>query len=105
MRKGLDMNARAEYNACMKRIHQPKTARRGHSIQLTIRGVPNVVGLFFKRKASREDKSLNGVLVEALCKEAGASAELVHDDLDFLVGTWEADAEFDAALRSQHRVD
>ena len=99
------MNAHSEYNAYMKRIHEETTPRRGHSVQLTIRGVPGAVALSFKRKAQREDKSLNGVLVEALCKEAGASAEVVHDDLDFLIGTWETDPEFDAALRSQHRVD
>jgi hypothetical protein len=89
----------------MKRIHGTKAPLRDRSVQLTVRGVPASVAVTFKRKALREDKSLNGILIEALCKEAGAGAELVHDDLDFLVGTWDADPEFDAARRAQHQID
>jgi hypothetical protein len=89
----------------MRHSQHARTVRRLRSVQLTVRGVPLLVALSFKRKALREDKSLNTVLVEALSKEAGGSAEIIHDDLDFLVGSWEVDPEFDAALRSQHRVD
>jgi hypothetical protein len=102
MQASLEVHVSREDNAFMKRSHRRHLEG---SVQLTVRGVPLPVALSFKREALREDKSLNTVLVEALCKEAGASAKLADDDLHFLVGTWEADPVFDAALRSQHRID
>ena len=49
---------------------------------------------------------MNDVVLEALERGTDLSSQpvLCHD-LDALAGTWVEDAEFDAAIELQHRVD
>lgn len=75
-------------------------------IQYTIRRIPGRVDEALRRRARRQGKSLNQVAVEALAAGAGVAAEpAIHDDLDFLIGTWVEDPDFDAAIRAQDTVD
>ena len=74
--------------------------------QYTIRNIPRSVDQALRRKALRERKSLNTVLLETLAKEAGVGAEpRVYDDLDFLIGSWVADPETETALKEQRKVN
>ncbi|MCP4245424.1 MAG: hypothetical protein GY778_00090 [bacterium] len=74
--------------------------------QYTIRSVPATVDSALREQARREGKSLNQVAVEALRRGVGLSAaEATFDDLDDLVGTWQDDPDFDAALKRQDTVD
>jgi hypothetical protein len=75
------------------------------TVQFTVRGVPIQVERAFKRKAAVSGKSLNGVLGEALTREAGIGREIVYHDLDALAGKWKDDPQFDEALRAQHEID
>jgi len=86
-----------------RRKHEPREAEPAR--QLTVRNVPARVATALKRKAAMANESLNQVLVEALWKDSGVDLERVHDDLDFLVGSWEEDPSFDDALKAQDRVD
>ncbi len=70
--------------------------------QYTIRSVPPGVDRALRERASRQNKSLNEVALEALSRGAGVGgSEVVYDDLDDLIGTWKEDPEFDAALKQQ----
>jgi plasmid stability protein len=74
--------------------------------QYTIRGVPAPVDRALRARARREGRSLNDVALEALRASIGESADArLHEDLDDLIGTWEEDPAFDAALREQGQVD
>lgn len=94
---GIDVPAVQAYSACMRR----KPTR-----QYTIRSVPEAVDRALRREARRRNKSLNEVALAALYRGIGLnSPDEVHHDLDHLIGTWEADPTFDAALRAQDTVD
>ena len=75
-------------------------------MQYTIRSIPEAVDRAVRRRARREDKSLNAVVVEALARgldlEAGPAG---HADLDHLIGTWQEDPAFDRAVADFERVD
>lgn len=75
-------------------------------MQYTIRAVPEQVDRELRRRAKEQDKSLNSVIVEALeevCRsDQGPN---LHHDLDFLIGTWVEDPEFDEAMHEFERVD
>jgi hypothetical protein len=86
-----------------KRRAQP-SVRAERARQFTIRNVPPQVAGALKRKAAASNCSLNQFLVQALSREAGAELD-VHDDLDFLVGSWEDDPAFEQALEAQDEVD
>ena len=74
--------------------------------QYTIRGVPPQVDQVLREKSHREHKSLNQLALEALQAVAGqATGPVRHRDLDFMIGTWVEDPEFDAAIRAQDVVD
>ena len=74
--------------------------------QYTVRNIPRSVDRALKRKALEKGKSLNALLLEALCKEAGIAGESeVHHELDFLIGSWVHDPEVENALNSQRVVD
>lgn len=81
-----------------------KSERKG-TVQYTVRDVPAHVDRALRRRAVEEGKSLGRVLREALAREAGGDAPVVHHDLDHLAGTWEEDPEFDRAIAEQDRVD
>ncbi len=84
----------------MKSKHIPK------DIQLTIRNVPLAVKNVLAKRAGRDGKSLNSILVEALIAAADLQAEAQrYTDLDHLAGRWVEDADFDAVIREQHQID
>ena len=75
-------------------------------MRYTIRSVPDAIDRAVRRRARREDKSMNAVVVEALAR--GLKIEVVpaeHTDLDHLIGTWQEDPEFDLAVADFERVD
>ena len=81
-------------------------AKRSSKTQYTIRGVPASVDRALRARARREGRSLNEVAVEALRHSVGEGLEAPsHHDLDDLIGTWEEDPVFDAAIREQDQVD
>lgn len=76
------------------------------NIQYTIRGVPTGVDHALRRRGRQEGKSLNAVLVEALARGLELDAVAVeHTDLDGLIGSWQEDPEFDAAVAEFSRID
>lgn len=88
------MQAQIAYCACME------------SIQYTIRAVPKSVDKTLRRLAKQQHKSLNAVALELLEKGAGLASEpTIHTDLDFLIGTWQEDPAFDAAIAEFDRID
>ena len=75
-------------------------------IQYTIRGIPSGVDQALRRRGRQEGKSLNAVLVETLARGLELDAVPVeHTDLDALIGTWQEDPEFDAAVAEFSKVD
>ncbi len=88
------MPAQNAYNAGM---------RRRQSVQYTIRNIPPAVDAALRRRARSRGKSLNQIALEELSKAAGE--DRVFDDLDFLAGSWVADAETDKALAEQRSID
>jgi hypothetical protein len=77
-----------------------------HSIQYTLRGVPERADLVLRETAARERKSLNEVAVEALARGAGVSGEPVrYDDLDDLAGKGVKSPAFDRMLKEMDTID
>ena len=74
-------------------------------IQYTLRGIPAPVDRALRERAEREGKSLNQTALELLTQSLGlADEEVIHNDLDDLAGTWEADPGFDEAIREMDRM-
>jgi len=75
-------------------------------IQYTIRQIPLEVNKAVRAYSAREGCSLNKAVLETLRKGSGVSDEqVIHHDLDFMAGTWVADAPCDQALEEFDRVD
>jgi plasmid stability protein len=80
--------------------------KKAGAAQFTIRGVPARLESALRERARREGRSLNAVVLDSLAAGAGVSAkEVVHEDLDDLVGTWVEDPDFDRAILAQDQVD
>jgi hypothetical protein len=76
------------------------------SIQYTIRQIPAALDKALRGKARLESKSLNEVALEVLSVGLQLKGQaLEHCDLDFAIGSWVEDAEFDAAIRAQDQID
>ena len=76
------------------------------SMQYTIRAVPDAIDRALRRRAKREAKSLNSVVVEALARGLELDARPAeYTDLDHLAGTWQEDTGFDLAIADFERVD
>ena len=76
------------------------------SMQYTIRSVPDATDRAVRRRAKREAKSLNAVVVEALARGLELDTKpATCTDLDHLIGTWQEDPELDAAIADFARVD
>lgn len=79
---------------------------RKRSHQYTLRDIPEALDRALRDLAKREGKSLNQVAREALKRGVGLPAQVgVAHDLDHLIGTWQEDPDFDAAIASQDTVD
>jgi hypothetical protein len=75
-------------------------------MQYTLRKIPRELDQALRRKAKKEGRSLNEVAIEALAKGSGIDrAVQENQDLDFAIGTWVEDAEFDKAIEDQRRID
>lgn len=76
------------------------------SNQYTIRSVPDHVDQALRRLAVESGRSLNAVALEALERGLGlGQGPVVQHDLDFVIGTWEEDPEFDRAMEEFERID
>ncbi|MBN2442820.1 MAG: hypothetical protein JXJ04_15795 [Spirochaetales bacterium] len=77
-----------------------------HTVQYTIRGIPDKLNLSLRNKAKKEHKSLNQVVIECISRGLGLSGEKVYyNDLDDLAGSWKKDAEFDKAIEEMDKID
>jgi hypothetical protein len=75
-------------------------------MQYTLRKIPAEVDKALRRRARKEGRSLNEVAVEALSRGAGVEAVAAKNhDLDFAIGSWVEDAEFDRAIKDQRKID
>lgn len=75
-------------------------------MQYTLRKVPREVDQALRRQAKKEGKSLNEIAIEALARGAGVNALIsTNHDLDFAIGTWIDDPEFDKAINDQRQID
>jgi len=75
-------------------------------MQYTLRNVPAFLDRVLRRRARERGASLNEVVLEALSRDAGLTAEHVRRrDLRDLAGQWQHDPEFDQALREQDVID
>jgi len=76
------------------------------SMQYTIRHIPPALDRALRRRAREDGKSLNAAAIEALRHGVGIGDELPrYRQLRDLAGSWVEDAEFDAAIADQHRID
>ena len=76
------------------------------SMQYTIRSVPDAIDRALRRRAKREAKRLNSVVVEALVRGLELDAKPVeHTGLDHLIGTWQDEPGFDRAIADFERID
>ena len=79
---------------------------KNKTIQYTIRDIPPRVDKRLRERSASYGSSLNQVAVLALSQAVGLD-EQPHEfhDLDDLAGTWVHDADFDAAMKAQDRID
>jgi len=73
---------------------------KAQAVTYTVRGVPKEVDAELRRKAARQKKSLNQVIVDEL-----SQGRKKVTDLSDLVGTWEPDPEFDAVMATMRKID
>ncbi len=75
-------------------------------MQYTIRKIPRELDKALRKKARSEGRSLNEVAVEALARGAGLGQEIAKNhDLDFAIGSWVEDPEFDKIMQEQRQID
>ncbi|MGD0137597.1 MAG: hypothetical protein ABSD28_01880 [Tepidisphaeraceae bacterium] len=75
-------------------------------MRYTLRKIPRDVDAALRQRARQEGKSLNQVALEALSRGLGiAQAPTKFHDLDFVIGTWVEDPEFDKAIEAQRQID
>lgn len=70
----------------------------------TLSSVPEHVEQELQRRAQEERKDISLVIVESLERGLGLRVAC-HADLDFLIGSWEEDPAFDAAVASFEQID
>jgi hypothetical protein len=75
-------------------------------VQYTLRNIPKDLDKALRRQARKEGRSLNQIALEALMRGAGIGSEVTKNhDLDFLIGTWVEDPEFDKVVEDMRRID
>ncbi|MBU6399595.1 MAG: hypothetical protein KGS61_04705 [Verrucomicrobia bacterium] len=80
--------------------------KRSVQSQYTIRQGLTPVDEAWRRTTRRENKRLKAVAIEAITERVHSPAEpLRYHDLDFLIGSWVEDAEFDATVRQFDRIN
>ena len=74
--------------------------------QYTVRRIPDHLDRELRRRAQQEQKSLNAVILDALVRSLELqSSPRKYDDLDFLIGCWEEDPQFDKAVAQFQQID
>ncbi len=74
--------------------------------QFTVRAVPTKLDKALRRKATKEGKSINTVILESLEHGLGMADEKpLHHDLDAFFGRWQKDEKFDKAIKDFDRID
>ncbi|MBI1871142.1 MAG: hypothetical protein HYS07_08125 [Chlamydiae bacterium] len=75
-------------------------------IQYTIRNLTPQLDNLLRQRARELHKSLNEVVLDAVSSGVGLGDQaLVYHDMDALIGSWEEDLEFEAALEIQDQID
>lgn len=75
-------------------------------MQYTLRNIPKKLDKALRQHAKQRKKSLNQATVDLLSSAMGVSSEPIrYRDLDFIVGTWVEDPEFDKAIEDMRRID
>jgi plasmid stability protein len=75
-------------------------------MQYTIRNIPDYLDAALRCAAREQGKSLNDIAVEALVRGTGVSEHRIRQrDLSDILGTWQEDPAFDAAIADQDRID
>jgi len=75
-------------------------------MQYTLRKIPPDVDKAIRRKARKEGRSLNDIALEALAHGAGIDPAIARNhELDFAIGTWVEDSDFDKSIADQRRID
>jgi plasmid stability protein len=75
-------------------------------MQYTLRKIPRDVDKALRQKARREGRSLNDIAIEALTRGAGIEGQITKNhELDFAIGTWVEDSEFDKVIADQRQID
>ena len=101
------MPAYYAYNVDMK-----KRQAREESVQYTVRDITPEVDRNLRRIAEKKKSSLNGLINQILTNVAQSEggggpreeSERYHD-LDFAIGSWVQDDEFDCIVAEQDKVD
>lgn len=74
--------------------------------QYTVRGLPLHLDKALRRLAYERRQSLNAIVIEVLAKGLNISAAPeVYTDLDDLIGSWQEDPAFDAAMVQFGTID
>lgn len=77
-----------------------------HMIQYTVRNIPEHIDKALRARAHRERKSINQLTLELLAEAVGGGAnDHPKRNLAFIAGSWASDAETEAALEDQRRID
>lgn len=77
-----------------------------HKNQYTIRNLPPELDKTLRQKSKKTGKSLNTVVLETLVKGSGlANKPVINHDLDFMIGSWVEDPEFDKVVEEHDRID
>lgn len=80
--------------------------KKSRTYQYTIRSVPEDVDQALRKKARATGKSLNEIVLDVLSNETSTtSGPKLYHDLDFVIGTWVEDPEFDKIIEEQRQID
>ncbi len=75
-------------------------------MQYTLRNIPPAVDSALRKRARRQQKSLNEVAIEALSEATGLSEKpIVRRDLSEFVGSWVEDPETERILAEFRQVN
>ena len=88
--------------ACTACYH-PQVQKQAPDVQYTIREVPQDVDQTLRRKAARQQVSLNQVIVDEL--RAATTGAQKRADFSDVAGQWTPDPAFDDIIAAQRNVD
>ena len=76
-------------------------------MQITLPNIPDELERALKERASAEHKSVASLVLDALARGLGIEPQqpVKKRDLSDIAGTWGVDAETEAALEEQGRID